>query len=94
MEITKHAYKRAKERLSFNKSALINSLNKAIDMNIHHGKTKGNLHKWISAQILKHKIKLKVLCYSDFMLLHDGEAVVTIYKIPSNMTPIKKYIKA
>lgn len=94
MEVTDHCYKRAKERLGLSKKAFDRLLSKVVECGITHNRTKNNLNKWISSTIMNStgNIKFKQLLYSDFMVLHNGDKYITVYKIPSNLLPITKYL--
>lgn len=51
--ITKHAEKRAKERLGLNKKAVQRQGELALDKGISHGQTKSRLKRWIDKEATK-----------------------------------------
>lgn len=98
--ITNHAYTRWKERLWLNKKAFQRTIEKWFQEWIPIWKIKGHLKKYIHKCILWHPYKLSVLVYSEFLILYRkhknnteyNSEVITIYKIPWNLTPLNKYI--
>lgn len=93
IKVSKHAYKNAKKRLGYNKSAFDNTLVKIFEKWIYHWKTKWNLFKWITKTILSHPHPLKSILYADYMVLYKDTLIISVYKIPNNLLPISKYIK-
>ena len=90
MKITKHAYKRAKERLGLSSTAFDHLSSKALTDNFTHKATKGNLHKWVTSIVLRYKFKPIVYLYSDFMLVTLADRIITVLKIPRNLLPLHK----
>jgi len=90
MNITKHAYKRAKERLGLSNTAFDHLSSKALADNFTHKATKSHLHKWVTSIVTRYKYKPIVYLYSDFMLVTLENNVVTVLKIPSNLLPLHK----
>ena len=66
---------------------------KAISDNIHHGRTKNRMFKWISSVISSRKYKGKILLYDKSMLIYMQDTIVTVYKVPRNLLPIGSFIK-
>ena len=90
MKTTKHAYKRAKERLGLSSTAFDHLSAKALADNFTHKSTKGNLYKWVTSIVLRYKFKPIVYLYSDFMLITLADRIVTVLKIPSSLLPLHK----
>lgn len=93
MTITDHAYDRAKERCGLNKSAFERILQKAVEQNITHKNTKGNLNKYITSKIMAYRIKATSLIFDKYIFIVAGSTVITVYQIPQSLLPIKKYLK-
>ena len=93
MIITPHAYSRAKERCGLNKSAFNHMLEKALINNWSHANAKPQLHKYIMALVMKHKVHFKVLLHDKYMILHTNEVVITVYQLPNTLLPLKNFIK-
>lgn len=93
MEISKHAYNRAKQRMGLNKKGFTSFCNKAIKANVHLGQTYGRLRKYLYAQILAYKYKAKVLLQDDYILVINEQTIVTVYKAPNNLQPTSQFIQ-
>ena len=93
MEIESHAYKRAKQRCGLNKGSFRKMVDKAVEANITHGKTKNHMFKWISKIVMDHKNRAKVLVYDKYILLTLGDNVISVYQLPNNLLPSSNYIK-
>lgn len=94
LSISNHAFKRAKERLGLNKKSFINTVEKAVNKNIGLKETKSKLTRYIYSIINRNDYKdVDTLLYGDFILLIGNDCVITVLKVPQELTPIKKYIK-
>lgn len=94
IEISDHAYKRAKERLWLNKKAFTRTVDKAFEKWYHRIDTKWHLNKWMLKDQMSHRFKANSIIYADFLLYYTKDNVIkTVCKIPTNLTPIKKYLK-
>jgi len=93
MNITDHAYKRAKERLGLSKVAFDRICAKTIKTGITHEKTKGRLYKWLTSVAMSKKFKPSLYLYSDFTLICLAETIITVLKTPRNLLPLSKYTK-
>ena len=93
MIITPHAYSRAKERCGLNKSAFNHMLEKALINNWSHANAKPQLHKYVTATVMKHKFRFKVLLHDKYMILYTDDTVITVYQLPNSLLPLKNFIK-
>ena len=93
MTITDHAYDRAKERCGLNKSAFNRMLEKALINNWSHANAKPQLHKYIMALVMKHKFHFKTLLHDKYIILHTNEVVISVYRLPNTLLPLKNFIK-
>lgn len=87
---TDHAYKRAKERLGWNKKVLDKMRDKAFETGITHKETKSNLKKYISGLWKDHKFCNNVRIYGENIYFFAGETLITLYRLPNNLI---KYLK-
>lgn len=91
MKITKHAFKRAKERLGLGRKAFNRMCSRTMEIGKQHIDIKGNLHKWVTSIVMQKTYKPKVYLYSDFMLICLGDKVITVLKIPNNLLPLTRW---
>ena len=97
--ITKHAEKRAKERLGLNKKAVQRQGELALDKGISHGQTKSRLKRWIDKEATKiGSFASDYIIYNSHLFIFrncdENKALITMIPVPSNrMSKIKSYIK-
>jgi hypothetical protein len=85
MEITKHAYQRAKERCGLNKKAIDHLLPIALEKGLSHKETIGSLNKWVSGVYLRYGNGSNMRVYGEYLFICDHKALITIYKVPNNL---------
>lgn len=90
IEITKHAYERAKERLNFSKGVLEKMAKKAFKDGIKHKETKGNLNKYVTGIWFRYKHSNNVRIYGEVIFFFAGNILITLYQLPNNL---RVYIK-
>lgn len=88
--ITKHAYKRAKERLGWKKKPLDKMAEKAYREGITHKKTKGLLRKYITKQWFMHKKINNPRIYGENIYFFCDNKLITLYQLPTNL---KRHLK-
>jgi hypothetical protein len=81
MKITKHAYRRAKERLGLNKKAFERLFEKIQKQPTMQKKAKGRLKKYLDSIFFKYGAN-KIRLYGDYMYIFKGGDLVTLYPIP------------
>lgn len=97
--ITKHAEKRAKERIGLNKKAVQRQGELALEKGVCHNKTKGNLKKWIDKEATKiGSFASDYILYNSHLFIFrncgEDKVLITMIPVPSNlMSKIKSYIK-
>lgn len=90
IEITGHAYDRAKERLSLSRDAFVRQAEKAYESGIAHSQTKGNLKKFMTKLWLQYKKANNMRIYGEVIYLFHDNTLITVYQLPFNL---RKYIK-
>lgn len=79
--ITKHAYKRAKERLGWNKKALERMAPVVLADGIRIGQTSGPFRRYLDSHIHKgHAVTLRI--YGRFIFLFTDDCMLTILDLP------------
>lgn len=90
MDITRHAYQRAKERCGLNKKALSHLLSIAMDKGLKQGDCKGSLSKWVNHVYCTYRNGTHMRIYGEYLFICDDRKLITIYLIPNNL---KKSVK-
>ena len=88
MEITQHAYDRARERLGLNKNSFERLVEKALISGRKANTFKGIIKKYLDKLSITYKTSPVV--YGEYLLFFVGEKLITTYQLPSNL---KKYLK-
>jgi len=83
--ITKHAYKRAKERLSWKKKTLNRMATKAYAEGVTHRSAKGHLKGYIGKLFIQHKTANNIRVYGQDVYLFNAICLITIFRIPNNL---------
>ena len=92
MDITRHAYKRAKERCGLNKKALNHLLPIAIEKGLTQGDCKGNLSKWVTKVYFSYRNGTNMRIYGEYLFICDDRKLITIYSVPNDLKKSVKYI--
>lgn len=87
---TNHAYKRAKERLSWKKSALNRMMKRAFVKGIKHSDTKGQLNKYITDKYLNglyfnKKPANNPRIYGENIYFFNDNLLITVYRLPNKV---------
>ena len=90
IKITKHAYLRAKERLSLNSKSLDRLSERAFYVGIRHSQTKGYLKKYITKLWFDHLKANNIRLYGENVFFFVDKTLITVYQLPSDL---KKYLK-
>lgn len=85
LHITKHAYDRAKERMSWKKRTLDRMAEKALTNGVKHKDTKGRLNKHISEIWRKYKNANNVRIYGQDFFLFRNNTLITVYRVPNDL---------
>ena len=88
IEITTHAFERARERLGLKKNSFEKFVLKAVQHGIHNHECKGLLKKYIDELI--DEDNKSIVIYGEAMLFFSDNILVTTYLLPSEY---KKYLK-
>jgi hypothetical protein len=83
MEITKHAYKRAKERLGLSKKALRRHVIKVEGQGLRHGDFSGSMKRYLDKEFLAHGKATDMRVYGHFLYIIHGEILITIVDVPT-----------
>ena len=90
MNITQHAYKRAKERLSWKGSVLDKMSRRALHHGKQHSDTVGRLNKYITKLFFDHKKANNIRIYGENAFLFHGSTLLTLYRIPTHLIKLLK----
>jgi len=82
---TKHAYRRAKERLGWNKSALRGQMVKAFYHGAAHKDVKSKLRKYVDKLWLKSKNCNNIRIYGENLYLFNNEILITVYRLDNKL---------
>lgn len=93
IEITNHAYDRAKERLSLNKKTFLKLAESAYLKGIKHSDTKGSLCKYITKIWFSYKSADNVRIYGQNVFLFRGNLLITVYQLPNDLRKHLRYCK-
>jgi hypothetical protein len=88
--ITEHAEKRAKERLSWNKSALQRMAQTAYKDGKGHSYYTGRMRKYLNSVYLSYKKANNIKIHGEVLYLFNGNTLITLYQIPKKL---KKFTK-
>ena len=88
MEITQHAYDRARERLGLNKKSFKKMVERALISGRKVNTFKGTIKKYLDKLSITYKTSPVV--YGEYILFFVGEKLITTYQLPSTL---KKYLK-
>lgn len=86
---TKHAYKRAKERLGWKKPVLDKMMIKALEEGLTHSQSKSKLNKYISKLWFTYKTANNCRIYGENIFLFNNNVLITVYRVPNELI---KYI--
>lgn len=81
IEITKHAFNRAKERYGLNKKSFKRLAEKAYDLGKRQNDLKGKLKKYVS--YLAKEYKSVPILYGSFLYFFKNDRLITTYQLPS-----------
>ena len=90
MNITKHAYKKAKQVFGLNKSGIENLFRKALSSGLMHGDTKGHLQKWINSRYFVNETANNMRVYGEYLFIVNDKTVITLYILPNNLKKLAK----
>lgn len=83
--ITEHAYDRAKERLSMNRTAFMKLAERAYMKGVKHCDSAGNLKKWIDKTWFSHRNADNIRIYGEVFFLFSRDKLITVYQVPNNL---------
>lgn len=87
MKVTKNGKERMNEKIGIPKKSLERQFKLALERGFQHNETKGNLFKWITKVSLSEKYARKCIVYNNHLFVTDNnETLITVLKIPSNLT--------
>lgn len=92
MQITVHAYTRARERLSISKKSLDRLAEKALNFGVKETETKAKLKKYLEEQFAPYPDS-HARIYGEVLFIFCGkdcDRLVTLYQLPHEL---KKYIR-
>jgi hypothetical protein len=95
--ITKHAFKRAKKRLSFTTGVLKKMATRAYESGINRAETKGFLHQYVDRLCAAEHATNNIRIYGDILYLFVDNILITLYPVPSafrKLLRVSKHITA
>jgi predicted HAD superfamily Cof-like phosphohydrolase len=87
--ITKHAYQRAKERLSLGRPSIEKLANTALSKGVKHKDMKGKLKKYADKLWFMYNNANNLRVYGQNVFIFNENTLITIYHIPRDLI---KYI--
>ncbi|MDR6548508.1 hypothetical protein J2810_004598 [Chryseobacterium rhizosphaerae] len=93
IEITHHAYKRAKERYQWPAKVLDKMAEKAYFNGIKHSQAKGSFKKYLDKLWHQHKHTNNIRIYGEDIYFFTGNLLITLYQLPNNMRKHTKRCK-
>ncbi|MEM1327366.1 MAG: hypothetical protein AAGI23_15490 [Bacteroidota bacterium] len=81
LKITKHAYKRAKERLGWSRKALDRMLSIIHEYGFTRHEAKGELKKYMLKQRRKYKSKAYARVYGEVIYFFRDRSLITLYRL-------------
>lgn len=91
--ITRHAYKRAKERLRWKKSVLRRMAQVAFEEGFTHAETKGQLRGFLDKVWLNYKVCNNIRIYGEHVYIFADNRLVTIYRVQTKLIKHVKLLK-
>lgn len=83
IKITRHAYKRAKERFQWKKSVLKKMSTLAMREGMSHGDTRGQLNLFITKLYKERRTANNIKIYGQDLFLFSGNTLITVYRVPN-----------
>lgn len=83
MIITRHAYKRGKERLGLNRKAIKRMVRKALKEGENHKDAKGAFKRYLDSVYFSHRNANNLKVYGHHIYLFRDSTLITIYHVPS-----------
>lgn len=90
IQISEHAYDRAKDRLSWKPDVLEKMAKRALKEGIKHSDTVGKLKRYISKLFLQYRKANNIRIYGQNIYFFHNNYLLTIYRVP---TKLIKYLK-
>lgn len=85
LTITKHAYRRAKERCGLNQKALKHLISIAETKGLRRKDLNGRLEKWVSGIDSRYVHNSDMIIYGEFLFIFSLGSLVTIYLVPNEL---------
>lgn len=93
INITDHAYERAKERLGWKREVMDKMASKALNLGIKHKDTKGSLNKYITKLWFEYKSCNNVRIYGENIYFFSGNTLITLYRLDHKLIKHLKYCR-
>jgi hypothetical protein len=83
---SKHAEKRAKERISLPKSALQSDMERAWECGLKQGEVTGRIQKFMAGVYFRHKKSTNTRIYNDLVYCFaPDKTLITVIPLPTNL---------
>ncbi len=83
--VTDHAYERAKERLSMNRTSFLRLAEKAYQLGSGRNEAVGNLKKFIQMRFAIHMKANNIKLYGENVFFFSKNVLITVYEVPRNL---------
>lgn len=93
VQVTEHAYQRAKERLSWNHKVCDKMSEKAFLEGIKHKDTKGSLHRYVTKLWFSYRHANNVRIYGENIFFFCDNRLITLYQLPNDLRKHVKYCR-
>lgn len=90
MNITSHAYIKARERFKWKNKTLDRMAEKAFNEGSKHSDTKSKLHKYITRKWVMYKCSNNIRIYGENIFFFHNDILITLYRLPQELI---KYTK-
>ena len=83
--VSKHAYKRMKERCGWNKSAALRMAHRAYEKGIKYSDVTGRLRRYIDSEHYRTEANADIRLYGYFVFVYCGNHLITVYGVPPHL---------
>lgn len=88
MQISEHAIRRARERMSWNRDAVTRMAERAFNEGLCHGEANGRLRRYIGALWTKNRSVDNIRIYGETLFFFAEDRLVTVYRLPNEFIKI------
>ena len=82
VQMTRHSVKRGRERIGIPKASCERNAQKALDLGVTHGETRGGLNRYLTSIYFNNERVNNIRVYNRFVYLFSGSKLVTVMALP------------